>query len=164
MADDDIQFGVEADLDEQSAVRAAQKLGQIFGTILGGEGGDAGRAFTAGFDRALRSSSLGKGTFKSVETEARQAAASINSIAGGARTAVDALENVRPVGETSSKALSDRFQAIQNDIVSLNAQSEAWKRTLREVGADDRLLAGIDQQIKVLRSNARDLDGPVSVR
>ena len=162
MADDDIQFGVEADLDEQSAVRAAQKLGQIFGTILGGEGGDAGRAFTAGFDRAFRSSSLGKGTFKSVETEARQAAASINSIAGGARTAVDALENVRTVGETSSKALSDRFQAIQNDIVSLNAQSEAWKRTLREVGADDRLLAGIDQQIKVLRSNARDLEGDLN--
>jgi tape measure domain-containing protein len=158
MADEDIDLGIEADLDEQSVIRAAERMGDIFGAVIGRGGSEAGRAFATSFDRAFRSSDLGKNAFGNIEREAQKATQAVRTVGEASARVADALENVRTVGASSSRALSERFKAIDADITSLNAQSEAWRSTLRSVGADQNLLSGIDRQLNVLRSTARDLE------
>jgi tape measure domain-containing protein len=154
--DDDVEIGLNADLNEQSVVRAAERMGQIFGAIMGGEGGDAGRAFTTGFERAFRSANLGKGAFRTIEREAEAASRSVRFVADSAGRVSDQFNQMGAAGRRAVREIN--ADELNRDLAALQDRVEGTRATLTSLGANTSLFAVVDRELEQVLRRSREFN------
>lgn len=149
MADDDINLGVEADLDEAEARRSAERLAGIFEQAFASAapriGSELGRSIGRSLNRSLSGNS-----FDPFVRGAEEALDRGRELLRNADRAGEAFERMGEAGRRATRRID--LDGLNSDLDALRQRVEASRSTLQDLGARPDLFAVIDRELdRVLR-------------
>lgn len=158
--DDDIRIGVETDIDEASANRAADQLAAVFERAMARAAPGLARTIERSLNNALKNR-IGAQAFDGLADGARK-------VADNARFVADAMGDIGDRASSTSRqfgGLDDRIQETAKRMQRLREDTEAFQDRVQAArdllvkgGASPDLLRVFDRQLQITQSNLREFD------
>ena len=158
--DDDIRIGVETDIDEASANRAADQLAAVFERAMTRAAPGLARTIERALNNALRTR-VGTQAFDGLADGARR-------VADNARFVADAMGDI---GDRAGQAgrqfdgvgdriqdTAKRMQRLREDTEAFQERVQAARELLVKGGASPELLSVFDRQLNLTTARLRDFD------